>query len=151
MAGGGPAELESACRSPPRLAASDCLPRRLLSQRPSTTAFFLRLHSKLHLLLLLFRPSSSLTSPTDPAHHSDIGLSLAQGAYAGREACQSLSWAMQWWASSAWVTWAGCTLGGSATQDGGRCKVFPESACTAVSATLMVRSTQSPNNHPLAS
>jgi hypothetical protein len=83
-----------------------------------------------------------LTPLSDPAHHRDTRLSLAQSAYAECEARQSSTWATQWWASSEWVIWARCTPGGSPTQDGGRCRVSPESACT-VSLYTMVRSTPS--------
>lgn len=74
---------------------------------------------------------TSITTPfSDHAHHRANRLSLAQSAYAEREARQSSKWATQWWASSEWAIWERCTPGGSPTQDGGRCKVSLESACT---------------------
>lgn len=110
------------------------LPRRGLLNRVRALPLFFLLHI-IHKRLVYSSSSSALlttitTPSSDNAHHRANRLSLAQSAYAEREARQSSKWATQWWASSEWVTWERCTPGGSPTQDGGRCKVSLESACT---------------------
>jgi hypothetical protein len=154
VAGGGPAELTvrrscSLCQDFALRLPVLLLPAADFSACVRALPLFLRDNTQNRVVRFFFCICLPiLTPPSDPAHHRDTRLSFAQSAYAEREARYPSTWATQWWASSEWVIWARCTPGGSPTQDGGRCKVFPESACT-VSLHIMVRSTSFNTPSPL--
>lgn len=130
-----------------------CLAAVTFESRPSTAAFFL-----LRIVHKRLRSSFFPISPTHIHHHTTLRSRTPQRQQAfscarrvpEREARQSSKWATQWWASSGWVTWERCTPGGSPTQDGGRCKVSLETACT-VSRHLwyvLPPSLNTPSLHP---